>query len=316
MAIRLIAIDMDGTLVHSGGHISSRNRAALLAAKRSGIDVVIATGRRHIYAMKLLHDLGLAPEDVLLTSNGTVARTVSGKLLFRNTLPRESTAWLIEQLDDLRNAFVLTYDMVDERGHELPGALVLEDLEHLHGSIANWMRANASAMRRVDRLEAILEEGFFPAEEHGNGHVRSVDERSTQAPIQAMLCGTVARMDGAHHLLRRGEGSHIQMHRTEYPARDLCILDILPQGCSKGAALLRLGKDRGIGSEEIMCIGDNWNDLAMLEIAGYPVVMGNAPEPLLDLAQERGWHTTSTHDEDGVAEAIEAVLRRQVALAS
>jgi hydroxymethylpyrimidine pyrophosphatase-like HAD family hydrolase len=98
------------------------------------------------------------------------------------------------------------------------------------------------------------------------------------------------------------------LNRTEYPERDLSILDILPAGCSKGAALTRLMAARGIKANELMAIGDNWNDLSMLEIAGRPVLMGNAPEDLLELAAAQGWHVGLTNLEDGVAEAVEAAL--------
>ena len=84
----------------------------------------------------------------------------------------------------------------------------------------------------------------------------------------------------------RGGGA---LHRTEYPERDLSIVDILPAGCSKGSALLRLAEERGVKAEEILAIGDNWNDVSMLEVAGRAVLMGNAPEDLKTMAAERGW---------------------------
>jgi hypothetical protein len=140
-------------------------------------------------------------------------------------------------------------------------------------------------------------------------------------PIQMMLCGTIERMRRAEARLLEspkvaaqgvahveGIGLEIALSRTEYPGRDLSIVDILPAGCGKGPALLRLAATRGVRPEEILAIGDNWNDLSMLEVAGRAVVMGNAPEELKDIAVERGWTIGSRHDVDGVAEAIEAVL--------
>ena len=105
----------------------------------------------------------------------------------------------------------------------------------------------------------------------------------------------------------------ISLNRTEYPERDLSIVDILPAGCAKGAALLRLASAHNIAASEIMAIGDNWNDLSMLEIAGHPVLMGNAPEDLKQIAAQRNWHVTSHHLEDGVAAAIEAILLTEAA---
>ena len=92
--------------------------------------------------------------------------------------------------------------------------------------------------------------------------------------------------------------------------RDLSLVDILPVGCSKGAALLRLAAERGIRPAEMMAIGDNWNDLSMLEIAGRAVLMENAPTELKALAVERGWVVGGHHDRNGVALAIAEVLGR------
>jgi hypothetical protein len=100
----------------------------------------------------------------------------------------------------------------------------------------------------------------------------------------------------------------LTLNRTEYPDRDLSILDILPAGCSKGAAILSLATARGIAPTEILAIGDNWNDVSMLEVAGAAVLMENAPEELKALARTRGWRVGLSNSDDGVADAIEAAL--------
>jgi len=92
--------------------------------------------------------------------------------------------------------------------------------------------------------------------------------------------------------------------RTEYPVRDLSIVDVLNGGCSKGHALERWASHRGIPRKEVMAIGDNYNDIEMLAFAGYPFIMGNASEEL----RGRGWNITLANDQNGVAAAIEQVL--------
>lgn len=300
-AVRMIALDMDGTLLGEGGQVSARSLQAIRAAEQAGMEVVIATGRRHSYAMKLLRGLGFREESVLVSSNGTVTRTVGARLIERTHMSRETAAWMCGHVQEFRNALVVTFDMVEADGEEARGALVVEDLEELHGSIAKWIVANERHIAQVRPIERALEAG---------------------EPIQMMLCGTVERMRRAEarlvedaRVLGVGEamrkGVEIVLHRTEYPERDLSILDILPAGCSKGAALLRLAERRGVGAEEMMAIGDNWNDLPMLEVAGYPVLMGNAPEELREMAMERGWEITGRNGEDGVAQAIERLLGRR-----
>jgi hydroxymethylpyrimidine pyrophosphatase-like HAD family hydrolase len=95
---------------------------------------------------------------------------------------------------------------------------------------------------------------------------------------------------------------------TEYELRDFSILDVLRRGVTKGVALKEWARRRDIAREEVMAIGDNWNDREMLEFAGLPVVMGNSVAELKSL----GWATTSSNDEAGVAEAIDTYALRKI----
>ena len=306
-AVRMIAVDIDGTLAVDG-RVSERNLAALKAAERAGVSVVVATGRRHCYAMKVLRGLGLGEEDALISSNGTVTRTIGSRLLDRTLLPVQTAKWLCAHVEEFRDALVMTFDKVGPDGEDARGALVVERLEELNANIGRWMAANEPYILHVDPVERALE---------------------AEAPIQMMLCGTLERMRRAEvrllehpwvsapsvaHTAQVDGSARIEaaLHRTEYPERDLCIVDILPAGCSKGAALLRLASGRGVRAEEIVAIGDNWNDLSMLEVAGRAVLMGNAPGDLKTLALARGWAVGRRHDEDGVAEAIGAALAGMV----
>jgi hydroxymethylpyrimidine pyrophosphatase-like HAD family hydrolase len=105
-----------------------------------------------------------------------------------------------------------------------------------------------------------------------------------------------------------GFESDITVLRTEYPVRDLSIVDILNQGCSKGHALKRWAEHRGLTPEQVMAIGDNYNDVEMLAFAGQPFIMGNASQELKD----RGWNVTLSNDEHGIAAAIQQVLGKEV----
>src|ERR1700734_3847723 len=142
VGMRLIAVDMDGTLVGPNGLVSERNLAAIKAAEQAGMTVVVATGRRHPYAMRVLRGLGLREEDALISSNGAVTRTIGAKLLDRTLLPLETARWLCRHVDEFRNALVITFDKVGPDGEDARGALVVEDLAELHGSIGKWMVAN------------------------------------------------------------------------------------------------------------------------------------------------------------------------------
>jgi hydroxymethylpyrimidine pyrophosphatase-like HAD family hydrolase len=301
LPMRMLVVDMDGTLLGSDGQVSARNLAALRSAEAAGVEVVVATGRRHCYAMRVLRGLGLGEANALISSNGTVVRTVGATLIERNLLPKATARWLCGHVEEFRNSLVMTFDKVESDGDDARGALVVEELAELNASIGKWMIANEPYIAHVVPIEEALD---------------------GDDPIQMMLCGTVERMRRAEARLlehpgisavgvapqESAPGIEVALHRTEYAERDLSIVDILPAGCSKGAALLRLAERRGVKVEEIVAIGDNWNDVSMLEVAGRAVLMANAPEDLKAVAVERGWILGRRHDEDGVAVAVEAAL--------
>jgi len=138
---------------------------------------------------------------------------------------------------------------------ESKGALVLEHTRDLTGSIERWLRSNMEYIEFVSPIEQAL----------------------SRDPVQAMFCGGVKRMQQAQAvLLASAVKPLVTVLRTEYPSRDLCIMDVLNRDCSKGHAVRRWAEHRGLQSAEVMAIGDNYNDVEMLEFAGLPVVMGNA----------------------------------------
>jgi hypothetical protein len=96
--------------------------------------------------------------------------------------------------------------------------------------------------------------------------------------------------------------------------RDISVLDLMPPGVTKGWALQRLAARLGIDRQETMAIGDNWNDVDMLEWADQGVIMGNASGELRSMAKSRGWKQAPPNDEDGVAVVLEAEVARQAGL--
>jgi Cof subfamily protein (haloacid dehalogenase superfamily) len=281
---RLIVFDIDGTLMPSSGTaMSPRTIAALRAVEASGIEVAIATGRRQAYAVPLLDQVGLRPETVLITSNGTVTRTLAGEPIDRHYLPVETARALCAALKPFGGTTVFTFDKLGR------GELVLESLSRLHDRVAAWVEANLPWIEEIAPLERAFDSG--------------------EAPIQAMMCGTVQEMKAAEsYLAASAFAGLVEMHRTEYADRDLSILDLLPPGCSKGVAVARLAARRGLAAAEVMAVGDNWNDLEMLRWVGQPVLMGNASPELMEIALEENWRVAATNDEDGVAQVLEAVL--------
>jgi Cof subfamily protein (haloacid dehalogenase superfamily) len=276
--IRLVAVDIDGTLLNSQFRVSEKDLQALRRASQQGIEVILVTGRRHAFALPIAQQLGF--DLWLISSNGAVTRSLQGEAFHRDLLPAATCLELCAAMREFRGNMVITFDK------ESKGALVLERMDELTSSIRHWLEKNVQYIDFVVPIEKAV----------------------VADPVQAMFCGTISRMQTALRALESDPiKDQITVVRTEYPARDLCIVDVLNQGCSKGHALERWANYRGIPREQVMAIGDNFNDLEMLAFAGVPFIMGNACEEL----KSRGWPVTCCNDENGVAAAVQQVLAKE-----
>jgi Cof subfamily protein (haloacid dehalogenase superfamily) len=274
--IRLIAIDIDGTLLNSQLQVSPANLAALQRAHAEGIEIILGTGRRHAFALPIAHELGFPLW--MISSNGAVTRSTRDEHFYIDYLPASVARELcIYMGDEFRGNAVVTFERPGK------GALVVERIDELTESIQRWIEKNSQFIEHCVPIEdAIL-----------------ID------PIQAMFAGTIAKMELAQQKLAVWSGlDQITILKTQYDHRNLCIVDILNRECSKGHALERFAQSRGIARHEIMAIGDNYNDIEMLRIAGFPFIMANAAADL----KQNGWPVTLSNDESGVAAAIEQVL--------
>ncbi len=275
LPIRLLAVDIDGTLLNPQFQISDADLAALRRAHESSVEIVLVTGRRHTFALPIAQMLGF--DLWLISSNGAITRSLQGETFHRDLLPADTCRNLCAVMREFRGNTVLTFD------NESKGAIVLEHMNELGGSIQRWLEKNMNYIEFVIPVESSL----------------------VCDPVQAMFCGTIPRM---HEALTRLAAcklqSEITVLRTEYPARDLSIVDVLNQGCSKGHALERWANYRGIPREQVMAVGDNYNDIEMLAFAGHPFIMGNASEEL----RGRGWTVTLRNDQSGIAAALEQVM--------
>lgn len=285
---RLLICDLDGTLLNSQGVITEATRTALRQAAEAGIEVAFATGRRHSFAWEVLSRIGLDAQTVLISSNGAVVRTFSGERLHRTSMPVATARLLCRELQQFRSSLIFTFERTG------PGALVVEDIETLQRTIPRWVASNLQEIECVVPLERAFDGG--------------------EEPVQAMICGSMLRMREAMQFLDAKDPEtallreRISVHRTEYATRDLCIVDLMPNACSKATAVARLAAERKIGVAEIAAIGDNMNDADMLAFVGQPIVMQNAAPEMLEIAARNGWPVTGSNDEDGAAAAILGML--------
>jgi Cof subfamily protein (haloacid dehalogenase superfamily) len=291
--IKLLALDLDGTVLNSHGKIPDKNRKAIRAAEDAGVLVTIATGRRFRDARHVGLDLGLnAP---LICHNGALLKYAQSlETVAADIISTETSIEIIRVGKSYGgDAFVsvdpmgigtLIYDRVSAENEPL--RRYLEWATTLHGSDAD------EAVAHVDSLE---------------------DEISKHQVIHVSFSGTCERMFAMERFLNDELGDSATVLATVYPKRNFTLLDILPPGSAKGSGLEKLAAINKIGRDEIMAIGDNFNDLEMLEFAGTSIVMGNADPSLLEREE---FYTTLSNDESGVAAAIEQFILHQEKVSS
>ncbi|HEX8707290.1 MAG TPA: Cof-type HAD-IIB family hydrolase [Pyrinomonadaceae bacterium] len=288
MPVRLLALDLDGTLLNSRGELTERNFQAIQAARASGVRVAVVTGRRFRDARPLALQLGLdvpvISHNGALTKHARTLETVAVRLL-----PLEAAQEVLRVgksqgadalvSDDPEGAGLLLYDHVSENNHAL--AKYIAWSRRIHGEEA------VETVRRVPSLEDYLD----------------------HAPVHISFSGQVAVMSRLSEQLARELGASVKVLSTVYPKLDFTLLDILHPDVSKGEGVRAAAEEHGFQAEEVMAVGDNFNDLEMLRYAGTCVVMGNASTALHELLGDKaGFHLTATNDEDGVAVAIERFI--------
>jgi Cof subfamily protein (haloacid dehalogenase superfamily) len=283
--IKLLALDLDGTVLNSRGQIPEENRRAIRAAEDAGVLVTIATGRRFRDARPVGLDLELnAP---LITHNGALLKYAQTlETVEADLISTETTTEIIRVGKSYGgDAFVsvdpvgpgtLIYDRVSDQNEPL--RRYLQWATTLHGDEAN------DAVIHVERLE---------------------DEIYRHDVIHVSFSGSCERMFDMQRFLEDQLTDTVTILATVYPARDFTLLDILPPNSSKGSGLKKLASINKFDRDEVMSIGDNFNDIEMLEFAGRSVVMGNADPSLLERDE---FYTTLSNDECGVSAAIEQFI--------
>jgi Cof subfamily protein (haloacid dehalogenase superfamily) len=265
-------MDIDGTLLDSKSQVSAANSLAIVEAVARGIEIVLVTGRRFDFALPIAQAL---PCDLhMIVNNGALAKSRDGTTYLRHLLSAGTARQVLESTPEFRANAAVVFDRPHTR------QVILEKVDWDDPFRGGYFRRNREYIAEVAPLVSCL-----------NG----------EDPIQVMYTGQClpmrAAMKGLAALPFAGE---FTLALTEYESRDLSILDVLARGVTKGNTLKEWVRRRGIPSESVMAIGDNWNDREMLEFAGCPVVMGNSVAELKSL----GWPITLSNDEDGLAAAI------------
>lgn len=278
MPIQLIAMDIDGTLLDSRSQLPPQNAEAIADAAAKGIEIVIVTGRRFNSARPIAEQLPC--ETKLIVSNGALVKSMSGETYLRALLPAETALRVLAATEEFRTMSGVIFDRSGS------GQVVFERVDWEGPFVGPYLRRHRQQVLEIAPLANCL-----------NG----------EDPIEVMFIGECPAVSA---VVRRLESldfrSDYTLALTEYPATGFSFLDVLQRGVSKGSTLAAWAERLGIARENVMAIGDNWNDREMLEYAGLPVVMDNCVVELKSL----GWATTLSNDECGVAEAIRTHVLR------
>ena len=272
MGIRLIALDIDGTLLGSNWRVSVGNQAAIAEASRRGIEVALVTGRRYDFALPVARQVN-SPL-TMIVNNGALVRTQEGHTHVRHLLPRDTALRVLGATLAWREGTAVVFD------RPVAKQVILEKINWEDLEKVPYYTRNKEFLAEAQPLESCLDED----------------------PIQVMFTGKVAPIREAEaHLRSVAFAREFALAVTMYEEKDFAMIDVIHPRVTKGATLAEWAALQGIRPDEIMAIGDNHNDLEMLSFAGTPVVMENSVAEL----KTRGWHVTGSNDNDGVAAAIE-----------
>ena len=271
-AIRLLAIDIDGTLLDGRGRLPDAHRDALVDASERGIEVALVTGRSFHFTHAVV-DLLPIPL-TLICNNGAVVKRKTGETELRHVLSRDDARQILAETQHLEDSVAVVFDRPGER------QIVFERMDWSHPNRRGYYEKN----------KAYIAEAPAP-----------LAHMLTEDPIQVMFNGSVEPMRALVAALRQMPiAERFSVAITEYVPRDFSLVDVNGPGCSKGTTLARWTERRGFSSADVMAVGDNLNDVEMLDFAGTSVVMGNATDAL----KARGYRVTATNDEGGLATAI------------
>jgi Cof subfamily protein (haloacid dehalogenase superfamily) len=273
--IRLIAIDIDGTLLDSRGRLPPAHREAVVHAHARGIEVALVTGRSFHFALPIAKLLPIPL--TLVCNNGALVKSKDGDSGLRKLLPRDAARRVLAELRDYEDSVAIIFDRpsgTDER------QMVFDRMDWSHPQRSGYYEKNKAFIARAPAgLSGIL----------------------TEDPVQVMFNGSVGPMRAVFSALRSmAIADQFSVAVTEYEARDFSLVDVNAAGCSKGTTLAEWAARRGLTRDAVMAVGDNLNDVDMLDYAGTAVVMGNATDAL----KARGYILTGSNDEDGLASAI------------
>lgn len=284
--MKLIVSDMDGTLLNSKNEISDKNVEALLAAQQKGIEIAIATGRTYKNALALCQRYGLKPH--IISNHGAFIYTKEGELLKTVALEPEDVHHAVDWLEE--NSYF--YDLCTDEYTYMPrGArkILLQDFEQAQAG-----NLQAGLVERKQSIDWLLSmEGIVFV------------DNMREVAYENNFFGNIAAMTYNKERLTAG-----REYFKQYPGVTMTVaadelFEMIHSSASKGNAVEYLAGRLHISLQDIMAIGDHYNDISMLERVGVGVAIGNAKEGVKKVCQ----HVSLSNDHHGVAYIVEQMLK-------
>ena len=275
MPIRLIVTDIDGTLIDSPRctSISPRNMAALRRAQEQGVTLAIASGRNHAYCQLLAEEIGFS--GILISNAGSEVRD-SSTVYSRHLMDPDLIPFAM-RFSAARNLQPVVFSSF--------GLYIMDQGSPQANEAACEMR------RQVDRAPYVIALSDEAAMNHlkEHGYMKIVFMAESDAHARAALADWNRAIDA-------GILPPMDVF-CSFPSS----FEINRDDVSKGAGVRDLAKALNLTEDEIMCLGDNGNDVTMFEVCTHSVAMGNAP----DSVKARARYVTGHVADDGLAQAIE-----------
>ena len=266
---KMVVMDMDYTLLNKQKEVSSRNKEALADAMKKGVHLVAATGR--IYSSARFYTRLLGMNTPIIASNGAIIKDdYTNKVMFQSILLDEIALEMIK-LCRKNGLYCHLYS---------EDAVYTEKIINISQKYEEWNQT----LKKEDRINVKVVESLEKTVEEERGKI---------------LKAVVVDDDEKKLASIRNEIMSTEKVSVSQSLKD--NLEVMNKGINKGNAIRILGEIYGINREEIIAIGDNENDISMIEYAGLGIAMGNA----VDTLKERADYITGNYDEDGVAQAIE-----------
>jgi hydroxymethylpyrimidine pyrophosphatase-like HAD family hydrolase len=300
--IRMIAVDMDGTLLDSTDQVRPATAAAVKRARQAGLPVVPVTGRPERLIWDPAAAAGLGPLGV--GANGAVLVDLNTRqVLRRHSFSGEEAARIFDIVKAAVPGVLIAVDEGDRFSHE-PG--LFDQLQQAERGGSKRGRAEVEDIRAVaaggclklvarhpDYSSLELAAVVAPLLQDDSPYASGSEDESQDEPTASTGEAQAAGMD------HDAPGD-----LAEVTASDIAWIDIGPPGLSKATGLIELCERLDVHLDEVAAVGDHFNDLPMLRIVGLPVAMANAIPDVLAIADR----VMPSNDEDGVAALIEEIL--------